>query len=65
MKRNGQKVSNTANGNDTGVDVADAPNQNGDATSTKLARSTQRRPEVAVLGWDARFYRLSLRDNKA
>lgn len=48
--------------------VVETPSQGGGATtltppSTRHAR--QARPEIAVLGWKERFYRLALRESKA
>jgi hypothetical protein len=68
MKQNAEKTSDE--GADQGPDlhVVEKPRQEGNARTLRLPssrRSRSSRPEIAVLGWDVRFYRLALRASKA
>lgn len=61
MKRNAEKTPIEVEDQD-GAGATEAHRQvNG---TTARGRDNQTRPEIAVLGWDARSYRLSLRQVK-
>jgi hypothetical protein len=67
MKRNAEKISIEVGDEGPSLYVVKTPHQGNGATSLNLpsAHLHQTRPEVAVLGWDVRSYRLSLREHKA
>ena len=66
MKRNAEKLPVEANGHDSGMSNGEAPQQGNGANHIPSEGNTpQPRPEIAVLGWNIRSYRLSLRTNKA
>lgn len=62
MKRNGEKRAVEAENQDTEF-ATKTPRQNGLCADGRDCHHG--RPEIAVLGWDVRSYRLSLRENKA
>jgi hypothetical protein len=65
MKRNEDKVQAEVTNEEFRLRVAPTPaNGNGGAPSLPAHRATGARPEIAVLGWDVRSYRLSLRTSK-
>jgi hypothetical protein len=67
MKRNADKNPIEAGGEDSGTSVLETSRRrNGTNTAlSSAADAPQQRPEIAVLGWDVRSYRLSLRASKA
>jgi len=66
MKRNAEKILGEGGDEDSGLHVVEMPRQANGATAltSPSAHSRQPRPEIAVLGWDVRSYRLALRENK-
>jgi hypothetical protein len=66
MKRNAEKISVEVGDEGSGLRAVKTPLGGSGATDLTLpsANGHQPRPEIAVLGWDVRSYRLSLRENK-
>jgi hypothetical protein len=65
MKRNADKLPVEATDEESRLRIVQTPhNSNGAALSLPANRATAARPEIAVLGWDVRSYRLSLRSSK-
>jgi len=68
MKQNADNSSVEVAGQSAGLHVVETPRPGGSATTLTppSARHARRvRPEIAVLGWKERFYRLALRESKA
>lgn len=66
MKRNAEKSTIEAGCDEAGVSVLETPRQSNGVNTAETAGNAHRpRPEIAVLGWDVRSYRLSLRSGKA
>jgi hypothetical protein len=68
MKQNAENSSVEVADQDAELSGVETPRAEGSATTLTLpsARHSRRsRPEVAVLGWKERFYRLALRESKA
>jgi hypothetical protein len=68
MKRNAQKIQDEVGDQDSELHVVETPPQRGGAKTLILpsaAHAPRLRPEIAVLGWEERSYRLSLRESKA
>jgi hypothetical protein len=68
MKRNAEKAQIEDNDEPVRLRIVESPNGCHGGTSLTLpaaGRGQQTRPEIAVLGWDVRSYRLSLRTSKA
>jgi hypothetical protein len=66
MKRNAEKMQVEVDNQEPGMRVETAQQGSG-ATSMGLSSACQAqspRPEIAVLGWNVRSYRLSLRESK-
>lgn len=66
MKRSAEKISDEADDEDSGLRVVKTNRGNGAAgvSHSSDRDADQRRPEIAVLAWNVRSYRLSLRENK-
>jgi hypothetical protein len=67
MKQNANKMSVEARDQDSSLHIVEAPNEASGAKTIVLpsaCHAPQPRPEIAVLGWDVRSYRLALRENK-
>lgn len=65
MKQNADNITEEAAGPETNLQVAETPRRANGNTNSKAREARQSRPEIAVLGWSARFYRLALRASKA
>jgi hypothetical protein len=68
MKRNAEKVSVEASYEESELRIVETPHQGNGATTLTLpsaCHADRRRPEIAVLGWNVRSYRLALRESKA
>jgi len=66
MKRNAEAVSSEAEQNPS-LHVVETPRQGGGARTLPFpsaSHAPRPRPEIAVLGWDERSYRLALRESK-
>ncbi len=67
MKRNAQKSTAETQIQDSGANDREATHQ-GNGGTTFVSRlgiqASRQRPEIAVLGWNERSYRLSLRESK-
>jgi hypothetical protein len=67
MKRNAEKSPVEDNDQEPRLHIVETPRQGGGATALSLpaeCHADQPRPEIAVLGWNVRSYRLALRENK-
>jgi hypothetical protein len=67
MKQNAENISDQAPDEAPDFRIVEAPEAEGRATTLTLPsfrRARRSRPEIAVLGWDVRFYRLALRESK-
>jgi hypothetical protein len=68
MERNAEKMPVEVDEQDSGLHMVKTPHQGGGAKTLILpsaCHARQSRPEIAVLGWSARSYRLALRQGKA
>jgi hypothetical protein len=68
MKQNAEQQVDEVADQSPDLHVVEAPGRGNGAKNLPLPstrQSRQSRPEIAVLGWKARFYRLSLRTSKA
>jgi hypothetical protein len=68
MKQNSENSSVEVADQDPESYAVETPRAGGSATTSTLPsarHARQARPEVAVLGWKERFYRLALRESKA
>ncbi len=67
MKQNTDNQPGEAIDQQPDLHVVENPRNGNGATTLKLTstrESRRSRPEIAVLGWNVRFYRLALRESK-
>ena len=68
MKQNAENSQGEMANQDQDLQIVEMPCPGGSGRTlmhSTARRATQSRPEVAVLGWNARSYRLALRESKA
>lgn len=67
MKRNAEKLPVELGARNAASNIVELPRQGNGATTLveSAAHAARPRPEIAVLGWNVRSYRLSLRESKA